>query len=69
MVLNTKNQFSYCFIFYFHFAIFSQNGIVRKLAGLANQHKKLVLLGTIGVLLMSTVKPMLMQFSDALCPV
>jgi hypothetical protein len=43
---------------------FSQNGIVRKLAGLANQHKKLVLLGTIGVLLMSTVKPMLMQFRD-----
>jgi hypothetical protein len=68
MVLNTKKQFSYSFIFYFHFAIFSQNGIVRKLAGLANQHK-LVLLGTIGVLLMSTVKPMLMQFSDALCPV
>jgi hypothetical protein len=37
---------------FFLFAIFSQNGIV-KLAGLANQHKKLVLLGTIGVLLMS----------------
>jgi hypothetical protein len=36
-------------------------GVVRKLTGLANQHKKLVLLGTIGVL--STVKPMLMQFS------
>jgi hypothetical protein len=46
---------------------FLKTGIVRKLAGLANQHKKLVLLGTIGVLLMSTVKPMLMQFSDAQC--
>jgi hypothetical protein len=28
---------------------FSQNGIVRKLAGLANQHKKLVLLGQWGI--------------------
>jgi acyl-homoserine lactone acylase PvdQ len=26
-----------------------QNVVIRKLAGLANQHKKLVLLGTIGV--------------------
>jgi hypothetical protein len=37
-------------------------GIVRKLTGLVNQNKKLVLLGTSGVLRMSTVKLMLMQF-------
>jgi hypothetical protein len=61
MVLNTKKPIQLLVLFfYFHFAIFSQNGSSGK-AGLANQHKKLVLLGTIGVLLMSTVKPMLMQ--------
>jgi hypothetical protein len=64
MVLNTKPIQLLVLFFIFTLQSF-QNGIVRKLAGLANQHKKLVLLGTIGVLLMSTVKPMLMQFWDA----
>jgi hypothetical protein len=63
MVLNTKKPIQLLFYFLFSLCnLFSK--LVRKLAGLANQHKKLVLLGTIGVLLMSTVKPMLMQFSD-----
>jgi hypothetical protein len=68
MVLNTKPIQLLVLFFIFTLQSFSQNGS-RKLTGLANQHKKLVLLGTIGVLLMSTVKPMLMQFWDALCPV
>jgi hypothetical protein len=66
MVLTQKTNSATVLFFIFTLQSF-QNGIVRKLAGLANQHKKLVLLGTIGVLLMSTVKPMLMQFSG--CPV
>jgi hypothetical protein len=48
MVPNTKPI--QLFYFYFHFWNFLKMRIVRKLTGLVNQNKKLVLLGTIGVL-------------------
>jgi hypothetical protein len=47
MVLITKNQFS--FYFFFYFAIFLKTGVIRKLTGLANQHKKLVIRDNWGI--------------------
>jgi hypothetical protein len=67
MVSNTKNQFSYCFIFYFQFCNLFSKRNSKEISRLSKSAQEVSIIRTIGVLLMSTVKPMLMQFRDAQC--
>jgi acyl-homoserine lactone acylase PvdQ len=62
MVLNTKKPIQLLVLFFIFTLQSFSKWVVRKLTGLANQHKVSIIRDS-GVLLMSTVKPMLMQFS------
>jgi acyl-homoserine lactone acylase PvdQ len=62
MVLNTKKPIQLLVLFFIFTLQSFSKWVVRKLTGLANQHKVSIIRDN-GVLLMSTVKPMLMQFS------